>query len=63
MRLGITREEFASLLTVGNCSMLDPPAVIPAQHSARLIGFGYLADIAGQAPDDYARQAADSCGI
>jgi hypothetical protein len=56
----LTLEEFASLLTVGRCSVLDPPAVIPIQHSARLIGLGYLADIAGRL---YARQAADSGGI
>ena len=44
----LTLEEFASLLTVGKCSVLDPPAVIPLQHGARLIGLGYLADIAGR---------------
>jgi hypothetical protein len=42
----LTREEFASLLRVGKCSILDPPAVIPAKHSARLIELGYIADIA-----------------
>ena len=42
----LTREEFASLLTVGNMSAVsDPPAVIPAEHSARLIGLGYMADL------------------
>jgi hypothetical protein len=44
----LTGEEFASLLTVGNCSVLDSPAVIPAEHSARLIGLGYMADLAGR---------------
>ena len=44
----LTLEEFASLLTVGKCSVLDPPAVIPAKHSARLIGLGYMVDIAGR---------------
>jgi hypothetical protein len=44
----LTDEEFASLLTVGNCSVLDPPAVIPAEHSVRLIGLGYISDIAGR---------------
>ena len=43
----LTDEVFASLLTVGNCSVLDPPAVIPATHSVRLIGLGYISDIAG----------------
>ena len=36
----LTDEVFASLLTVGNCSVLDPPAVIPAEHRVRLIGLG-----------------------
>jgi len=27
----LTREEFASLLKVGNCSTLDPPAAIPVE--------------------------------
>jgi hypothetical protein len=44
----LTEEEFASLLAVGNCLALDPPPVIPAQHSARLIGLGYMVDIAGR---------------
>ena len=55
----LTREEFASLLTVGSCSAIDPPAAIPAQHGARLIHGRY----SGQATDDHARQAADSGGI
>jgi hypothetical protein len=42
----LTREEFASLLTVGNWSVIDPPAAIPTQHSTRLIGLGYMVDIA-----------------
>jgi hypothetical protein len=45
----LTREEFTSLLTVGNTSAVsDPPAVIPAEHSARLIALGYMADMAGR---------------
>jgi hypothetical protein len=45
----LTREEFASLLTVGNTSaVLEPPAVIPAAHSARLIALGYMADLSGR---------------
>ena len=45
----LTPEEFASLLTVGNtCAVREPPAVIPAEHSARLIELGYIADLAGR---------------
>jgi hypothetical protein len=45
----LTREEFASLLAVGNtCAVLEPPAVIPADHSARLIALGYMWDISGR---------------
>ena len=45
----LTREEFASLLTVGNtCAVLEPPAVIPAKHSARLTELGYMVDLAGR---------------
>src|SRR3984893_7237294 len=44
----LTREEFASLLTVGNTSVNEPAAVIPAEHSARLIGLGYMVDLAGR---------------
>jgi hypothetical protein len=45
----LTREEFASLLTVGNTSTVTSlPAVIPAAHSARLIALGYMVDLAGR---------------
>jgi hypothetical protein len=45
----LTPEEFASLLTVGSTSAVtDPPAVIPVEHSTRLIALGYMADIAGR---------------
>ena len=45
----VTCEEFASLLKVANTNaVLDPPAVIPAEHSARLIELGYMADLAGR---------------
>jgi hypothetical protein len=44
----LSREEFASLLTVGNTSVLEPSAVIPAEHNARLIGLGYMADLGGR---------------
>jgi hypothetical protein len=45
----LTREEFASLLKVANTSaVLEPPAVIPAEHSARLIGLGYMVNLDGR---------------
>jgi hypothetical protein len=45
----LTREEFASLLKVGETSaVLEPPATIPVEHSARLIALGYMADVAGR---------------
>jgi hypothetical protein len=45
----LTPEEFASLLTVGNThAVTSPPAVIPAEHSARLIALGYMIDSAGR---------------
>ncbi len=44
----LTREEFASLLKVGNCSVLDPPATIPVKHSAKLIALGYMVDLKGR---------------
>jgi hypothetical protein len=45
----LTRDEFASLLKVANTSaVFEPPAVIPAEHGARLIGLGYMADVDGR---------------
>jgi hypothetical protein len=45
----LTSEEFASLFTVGNTSAVtDPPAVIPADYSAKLIALGYMADLDGR---------------
>jgi hypothetical protein len=44
----LTREEFASLLKVGNCSVIDPPATIPVKHSAKLIALGYMVDLKGR---------------
>ena len=45
----LTREEFESLLAVGNtCAVREPPAVIPAEHRARLIALGYVADLLGR---------------
>jgi hypothetical protein len=44
----LTREEFASLLKVGNCSAISPPATIPVEHSAKLIALGYMVDFEGR---------------
>ena len=44
----LTREEFASLLEVGNYSGIDPPATIPVEHSAKLIALGYMVDLVGR---------------
>jgi hypothetical protein len=45
----LTHEEFASLLTVGKTSaVMDPPAVIPADHSAKLIALYYMANLDGR---------------
>jgi hypothetical protein len=44
----LTHAEFASLLLVGHLrSAFDPPAEIPAEHSARLIALGYMIELAG----------------
>jgi hypothetical protein len=44
----LTREEFASLFTVGNTPVNGPAPVIPAEHSARLIALGYMAELSGR---------------
>ena len=45
----LTPEEFASLLAVANtCAVLSPPAVIPANHRAKLVGLGYMVHLAGR---------------
>ena len=44
----LTHEEFASLLAIGHTPRNDSPAVIPPEHSARLIALGYMVDIAGR---------------
>jgi hypothetical protein len=44
----LTREEFASLQTVGNTSVNEPPATIPAAHGTRLTALGYMADLSGR---------------
>jgi hypothetical protein len=45
----LSSEEFASLLKIANTNaVLEPPALISAEHSARLIGLDYMADLAGR---------------
>jgi hypothetical protein len=44
----LTVKEFASLLAVGNVRVNDLPPTIPAEHSARLITLGYVADHEGR---------------
>jgi hypothetical protein len=44
----LTREEFASLLTVGKAAVNSSAPTIPAAHSARLIALGYMVDLAGR---------------
>jgi hypothetical protein len=44
----LTREEFASLLTVGNAAVNSSAPTIPAAHSARLIALGYIVDLEGR---------------
>lgn len=44
----LTLEEFASLLTVGNAPVNSLAPAIPAEHSARLIAMGYMADLEGR---------------
>jgi hypothetical protein len=44
----LTREEFASLLTVGNAHVRSSAPAIPAEHSARLIALGYMVYLAGR---------------
>ena len=41
----LSEPEFASLLTVGKTRVNGPPAVIPAEHSARLIRLGHMMDL------------------
>jgi hypothetical protein len=44
----LTFREFASLLAVGNAEVHGPASAIPAEHSARLIALGYMADLEGR---------------
>ena len=44
----LTEEEFKSLVTVGNTSEFDRPAIIPAAHADTLIELGYIVDLAGR---------------
>jgi hypothetical protein len=44
----LTCEELASLLVVGNVGPNGPAPTIPAEHSARLVALGYMADLEGR---------------
>jgi hypothetical protein len=44
----LTREEFASLMAVGNTPVDGSSPAIPDAHRARLIALGYMADIQGR---------------
>jgi hypothetical protein len=44
----LTREEFASLLVVGNVPVNGPAPVIPTEHRTKLIVLGYMADLEGR---------------
>jgi hypothetical protein len=44
----LTREEFASLLVVGACTVNRPPPSIPAKHRARLTALGYMVHLSGR---------------
>jgi hypothetical protein len=44
----LTREEFASLLTVANTIVHHAAPVIPVEHSARLITLGYMVHLEGR---------------
>jgi hypothetical protein len=44
----LTLKELASLFAVGNAGVNDPAPAIPAEHSAKLIALGYIADLAGR---------------
>jgi hypothetical protein len=44
----LTHEEFSSLFLVGNTLPVHPPALVPTEHSARLIALGYMSDFAGR---------------
>lgn len=44
----LTNERFSSLVLVGNNLPARPPALVPAEHSARLIALGYMSDFAGR---------------
>jgi hypothetical protein len=44
----LTHEEFSLLLLIGTPSTYGSAAVIPAEHKARLIALGYIADVQGR---------------
>jgi hypothetical protein len=46
-RSKLSTEEYASLLKVSKtCAVLELPAIVPAEHSVRLIRLGYMVDLA-----------------
>lgn len=56
----LTSEEFASLAKVGHTgAVCEPPAVIPAEHNAKLIAL-VTRPISQQAPGDYYRKVEDN---
>ena len=46
----LSKEEFSSLVLVGNNLPAHLPVLVPADHSARLIALGYMSDFAGRLP-------------
>jgi hypothetical protein len=44
----LSEQELTYLLKVGNTRVNGPPAVVPAEHSARLIRLGYMMNLAGR---------------
>ena len=45
-RSGILIDDDSSLFLVGNNLPAHPPALVPADHCARLIALGYISDFA-----------------
>ena len=44
----LTHDEFSSLVLVGDNLPAHPPALVPKEHSSRLIALGYMSDFAGR---------------
>jgi hypothetical protein len=56
--VALTRDEFASLVTVGNTRVSSDAPAIPAEHSARLIALGYMIYFKGRLLSDRDRPTA-----